>query len=82
MYQDRKPKFMQVGELYVRHDRSIVISRYHDGGYRLGVKQTARDENNGEYSFFLKGAIVVPDNQKLREMALQLLDIASMEDEY
>jgi len=76
MYNDRSQKFVKVGEIRIKDDRSVVISRYHDGGYRMGVKQVAKDANGGEYSFFLKGAIVMPDREKLLEFAYQLIDIA------
>ena len=57
--------------------RSIVISKFIDGdGYKIGVKEVKTNLNGDFVIEYKKGAVIVPDREKLIEFAYVLLDIA------
>jgi hypothetical protein len=79
MHNAKKPIFEEVCAIPLRFDREAVMSKYYAGGYRLVVRQTKIDKERGEYKEYLKGAVVIPNVEKLVELAYKMLDIADRE---
>jgi hypothetical protein len=77
MYVNKDATLVQLAQVQTRDDWKIVISKYPDEGYKLAVKQREKDPF-GDYSWkFLKGAIILPSDQKAYEFAMKLLEVVS-----
>lgn len=75
--QKSEEKFIRAGDLKVSHNRSIRISKFRDGGgYSIVVMEIKKDEDGFYYKEPLKGAVIIPNDDKLVEFAHMLLDIA------